>query len=228
MTLTWREILKDEKEKDYFKKVLAFQNEERKKGKHIYPASENIFNAFKLTPFENIKVVILGQDPYHGPGQAEGLSFSVPVGVTPPPSLKNIFKELEADLKNKDNLLENGFAIPNHGHLTKGCEQGVFLLNSVLTVEEGRPGSHSNRGWEKFTDAVIQKINEHKEHIVFLLWGNYAKSKVALIDTKKHTVLTAPHPSPLSAHAGFLGCKHFSKTNADPQAHNLEPINWKL
>jgi uracil-DNA glycosylase len=140
MTLTWTEILKDEKEKDYFKQVLAFQNEERKKGKHIYPTSENIFNAFKLTPFENIRVVILGQDPYHGPGQAEGLCFSVPVGITPPPSLKNIFKELRADLKNEDNLLENGCAIPSHGHLAKWCEQGVFLLNSVLTVEEGRPG----------------------------------------------------------------------------------------
>jgi uracil-DNA glycosylase len=228
MTLTWTEILKDEKEKDYFKQVLAFQNEERKKGKHIYPAPENIFNAFKLTPFENIKVVILGQDPYHGPDQAEGLCFSVPVGVTPPPSLKNIFKELQADLKNEDNLLESGFMIPNHGHLFKWCEQGVFLLNSVLTVEEGRPGSHSNRGWEKFTDAVIQMISEHKEHVVFLLWGNYAKSKAALIDTKKHTVLTAPHPSPLSAHTGFLDCKHFSKTNTDLKAHNLTPINWQI
>lgn len=228
MKITWTHLLKDEKEKDYFKNVYHFQNEERKKGKKIYPATENIFNAFKLTSFENLKVVILGQDPYHGPGQAEGLSFSVPVGVTSPPSLKNIFKELDSDLQNKDNLLENGFKIPAHGHLAKWAEQGVLLLNTVLTVEESKPGSHANRGWETFTDFVIESISNKKDHVVFLLWGNYAKSKTSLIDITKHTVLTAAHPSPLSAYNGFFGCKHFSKTNESLMKHNQKPIDWQI
>jgi uracil-DNA glycosylase len=234
---SWKNVLQAEFDTQYFRDLRDFVRGEHIAEKPVYPKATEIFQAFNACPFDKVKVVILGQDPYHGTAtdtqgltveQANGLSFAVHTGIPLPPSLKNIFKELQADLKNENNLLESGFMIPSHGHLFKWCEQGVFLLNSVLTVEEGRPGSHSNRGWEKFTDAVIQKINEHKEHIVFLLWGNYAKSKVALIDTKKHTVLTAPHPSPLSAHTGFLGCKHFSKTNADLQAHNLEPINWKL
>lgn len=228
MSRTWSDILKEEKEKDYFKKVFTFQDEERKKGKNIYPARENIFNAFKLTSFENLKVVILGQDPYHGPRQAEGLCFSVPIGITPPPSLKNIFKELESDLHNSENILESGFHTPKHGHLGKWAEQGVFLLNTVLTVEEGRPGSHAGRGWETFTDFVIKSISDHKDHVVFLLWGNYAKSKINLIDTKKHTILTAPHPSPLSAHAGFFGCKHFSQCNKALSIHHQSPIDWQI
>lgn len=228
MSLTWSDILKEEKKKEYFKRVFAFQDEERKKGKKIYPARENIFNAFKLTPFENLKVVVLGQDPYHGPSQAEGLCFSVPLGITLPPSLKNIFKELESDLQNSENILESGFRIPKHGHLARWADQGVFLLNTVLTVEEGKPGSHAGRGWESFTDFVIKSISEHRDHVVFLLWGNYAKTKTSLIDTAKHTILTAPHPSPLSAHTGFLGCKHFSKCNQALINHKQTPIDWQI
>jgi uracil-DNA glycosylase len=205
-----------------------FQESERNAGKKIYPKKEDIFKAFKLTPFEKVKVVILGQDPYHGAGQAEGLCFSVPNGVNPPPSLKNIFKELESDLQNKENILENGFRKTESGHLGKWAQRGVFLLNTVLTVKDGRPGSHAKRGWEEFTDFVIQKISQEKEHVVFLLWGNYAKSKISLIDKHKHTILTAAHPSPLSAYNGFFGCKHFSKTNEALKKHGQEKINWQI
>lgn len=222
--LTWTEILKYEKEKDYFKKVLEFSANERK-SKNIFPPSEKVFNAFKLTPFENLKVVILGQDPYHGAGQAEGLCFSVPNGVRLPPSLQNIFKELASDL-NDNSYLEN---IKNkNGNLHRWAEQGVFLLNSVLTVEEGKPASHAGKGWETFTDEVIKKISEHKTGVVFLLWGNYAIKKKVLIDEQKHFVLTAPHPSPFSAHSGFFGCRHFSKTNKILKENNQAEINWQI
>jgi uracil-DNA glycosylase len=179
-----------------------------------------VFNAFKLTPFENVKVVILGQDPYHGPGQAEGLCFSVPSGIPLPPSLQNIYKEIEQDLGIKMNV--------KNGHLAKWCEQGVFLLNAVLTVEKGKPASHAGKGWEIFTDEVIRKISEEKSGVVFLLWGNYAIKKKALIDTSKHFVLNAPHPSPFSAYSGFFGCEHFSKTNEILEKQNQKPIDWKI
>jgi uracil-DNA glycosylase len=216
---TWTDILKEEKEKEYFKKVLNFSNEERKT-KKIFPPADKVFNAFKLTPFENIKVVILGQDPYHGQGQAEGLCFSVQPGVKLPPSLKNIYKEIESDLKIKMNF--------ESGHLAKWAEQGVFLLNAVLTVEEGKPASHAGKGWEIFTDEVIRKISDNKDGVVFILWGNYAIKKKSLIDEKKHFVLTAPHPSPFSVHTGFFGCKHFSRTNEILKQENIEPIDWQI
>jgi uracil-DNA glycosylase len=193
--------------------------------KKVYPSKENVFKAFKLTSFENLKVVILGQDPYHGEGQAEGLCFSVPKGVRLPPSLQNIFKELASDFQDK-RYLEN--IERRNGHLTKWAKQGVFLLNSVLTVEKGRPGSHAGLGWETFTDEVIRKVSEHKTGIVFLLWGNYAIKKKSLIDIKKHFVLIAPHPSPFSAHTGFFGCKHFSKTNEILKKQGKSEVDWKI
>ena len=217
---TWAEIFKEEKAKDYFKKVFLFQKNERKNGKIIYPTEKNIFKAFNLTFFQNLKVVILGQDPYHGKGQAEGFCFSVPVGVRLPPSLQNIYKEIESDLKIKMNF--------QNGHLAKWAEQGVFLLNSVLTVEESKPASHASKGWEIFTDAVIRKISENKTGVIFLLWGNYAKKKSKLIDKSKHTILIAPHPSPFSVHTGFFGCKHFSKTNAQLKKQGEKEIDWKI
>jgi uracil-DNA glycosylase len=220
MSKTWSEVLKEEKEKSYFKKVLSFSLSERAKGKQIFPPQTQVFNAFKLTPFENVKVVILGQDPYHGPGQAEGLCFSVPSGIPLPPSLQNIYKEIEQDLGIKMNV--------KNGHLAKWCEQGVFLLNAVLTVEKGKPASHAGKGWEIFTDEVIRKISEEKSGVVFLLWGNYAIKKKALIDTSKHFVLNAPHPSPFSAYSGFFGCEHFSKTNEILEKQNQKPIDWKI
>lgn len=223
--LTWAEILKEEKKKDYFKQVLAFSINERKLGKNIYPAQEKVFEAFRLTPFEELKVCILGQDPYHGAGQAEGLCFSVPVGTRLPPSLQNIFKELAIDLK-EEKYVEN---IKNkNGSLHKWAEQGVFLLNSVLTVEESKPASHAGKGWEIFTDNVIKKISEEKTGVVFLLWGNYAIKKRSLIDESKHFVLTAPHPSPFSAHSGFFGCRHFSKTNGILKKNKQKEIDWEI
>lgn len=177
-----------------------------------------VFNAFKLTPFENVRVVILGQDPYHGPNQAHGLSFSVNYGVKIPPSLANIYKELKSDI---------GFSIPSHGNLTTWANQGVLLLNATLTVRAGEPASHQKQGWEVFTDAVIKKISDEKEHCVFLLWGNFAKSKTNLIDLERHLVLTAPHPSPLAGGA-FFGCKHFSKTNEYLKSKKLSEINWTV
>ena len=183
----------------------------------VFPQPTDVFTAFTLCPFQNTKVVILGQDPYHGKGQAHGLSFSVPEGVVPPPSLKNIFKEVSDDI---------GCTPPQHGTLTRWAEQGVFLLNSILTVEAQKPASHRALGWEYFTDAVIQLLSEKREHVVFLLWGAYAKQKQALIDTEKHLVLTAPHPSPFSATSGFFGCKHFSKTNEYLKQHGHTPIDW--
>lgn len=216
---TWKDLLADEKTKPYFQNILAFLKKQQVAGKTIYPKQENIFNAIKLTPFADIKVVIIGQDPYHGPNQAHGLSFSVLPGVPAPPSLQNIFKELQNDLN---------IPIPNHGCLEKWAKQGVLLLNAVLTVEAGKAHSHANIGWEKFTDKIIQVINDEKEGVVFLLWGSPAQQKGAIIDPLKHFVLKAPHPSPLSAHRGFLGCKHFSKTNELLKKLDKTPIDWNL
>jgi len=217
--MTWTDVLGKEKQKPYFKKIMNFVKAEHGKGKRIYPPQSEVFNALKLTPFENVKVVILGQDPYHNPGQAHGLSFSVKPGVKPPPSLQNMFEELKDDL---------GIEKPNTGCLTPWAEQGVLMLNSVLTVEGGKPQAHANIGWQQFTDHIIKSLNEHPERIVFLLWGSYAQRKSALINTLRHHVLIAPHPSPLSAHRGFFGCKHFSKTNELLKQMGREPINWNL
>lgn len=194
-------------------KINALQNE----GKIIYPAQKDIFKAFHYCKYDELKVVIFGQDPYHGEGQAEGLAFSVPIGQALPPSLKNIFKELSNDLKKP---------MPTNGNLERWAQQGVLLLNSVLTVESKRPGSHRNFGWENISDQIIKMISDQKENIVFILWGNYAINKMKLIDTKKHLILTAAHPSPLSAYKGFFGCQHFSKTNEFLKAHKIKVINW--
>lgn len=216
---SWKEALLEEFGKPYFAELKAFLVEEKKKGLTIYPPGKEIFNAFNYTPFKDVKVVIIGQDPYHGIGQAQGLSFSVKKGVNPPPSLKNIFKEIQNDL---------GIAPPNHGELTAWAKQGVLLLNATLTVRAKQPGSHQKKGWENFTDSVIKTLSDKKEKLVFLLWGKFAQAKAELIDTKKHTVLTAAHPSPYSASNGFFGCKHFSKTNAVLTQHGLTPIDWSL
>jgi uracil-DNA glycosylase len=213
----WLQVLKDEFTKDYFLKLKAFLVEEKSKYR-LFPAGKQIFEAFNLTPFADVKVVILGQDPYHGLGQAHGLSFSVPDGIKAPPSLVNIYKELKEDV---------GIEIPKTGNLTPWAKQGVLLLNATLTVRESQAGSHQNKGWELFTDAVIKKLSDEKKGLIFLLWGNYAKQKGALIDTAKHHVLVAPHPSPL-ARGGFFGCKHFSKTNEILQKQGQKPINWQL
>lgn len=212
--LTWSDVIAQEKEQAYFQQLLHKVQSERDAGKVIYPPKEQVFNAFKLTPLAQLKVVILGQDPYHGPGQAHGLSFSVPDGIKVPPSLKNIFKALQHDF--------DDYQPPVHGNLTHWAEQGVLLLNTVLTVEQGQAGSHAKWGWEKFTDRVITQINAHCEGVVFLLWGAHAQKKAALVDADRHHVLTAVHPSPLSAHRGFLTCGHFRRTN-ELLKH---PINW--
>jgi uracil-DNA glycosylase len=216
----WLAVLEEEFEKDYMKSLKSFLQEEKNKGVTVYPKGTDIFNALNTTPFAQVKVVILGQDPYHGAGQAHGLSFSVQRGVAVPPSLKNIYKELETDIE--------GFKAPNHGHLTHWAEQGVLLLNATLTVRASEAGSHQNRGWEIFTDEIIKALSQKREHIVFLLWGKYAQQKAALIDQKKHYVLTAAHPSPFSAYNGFFGSKHFSKTNQLLVQNNLSPIDWNL
>lgn len=214
---SWKQVLHKEFDKPYFKELVEFLHNEKRIGKSIYPPGSLIFNAFELTPFDKVKVVILGQDPYHGAGQAEGLSFSVPEGVTPPPSLKNIYKEINSDL---------GIDTANRsGSLKKWSSQGVFLLNAVLTVRASEPASHSNKGWETFTDAVIKSISDNKTGVVFLLWGNYARSKRGLIDSSKHFILEAPHPSPL-ARGAFFGCRHFSKTNQILKEENRAPIEW--
>lgn len=216
---TWNELLKDQKQSQHFQSVMQYVAENRQQGKTIYPENSKVFEAFRLTEFDDIRVVILGQDPYHGPNQAHGLCFSVNKGVPIPPSLKNIYKELEQDL---------GLKMPNHGFLQDWAHQGVFLLNTVLTVEAGNANSHRGKGWEQFTDFVIQTISEHSEHVVFLLWGSPAQKKMALIDQQKHTVLTSVHPSPLSAYRGFLGCRHFSQTNAALITHQQSPIDWTI
>ncbi len=217
---TWTDVIGAEKEQAYFQHILQQVQRARVAGRVIYPPQAEVFNAFKLTEFEQVKVVILGQDPYHGPNQAHGLAFSVKPGVVPPPSLVNMYKELASDI--------SGFRIPNHGYLVRWAEQGVLLLNTVLTVEQGQAHSHANFGWETFTDRVIAALNEQRENVVFLLWGSHAQKKGQFIDRQKHCVLTAPHPSPLSAHRGFLGCRHFSKANQYLQAHNIVQINWQL
>lgn len=216
---SWKSVLQTEFDKPYFAQVAQFLKAEKNAGKIIYPPGQFIFNAFNTTPFDNVKVVILGQDPYHNPGQAHGLSFSVPIGIAAPPSLVNMFKEIEADL---------GIKRPNHGNLEKWAKQGVLMLNASLTVEQNKPMSHSKIGWHDFTNSVIKTLSDKKDKLVFLLWGGFAKSKQVLIDTNKHLVLTAAHPSPLSAHNGFFGCRHFSKTNEWLQQNKLTPIDWSL
>ena len=215
---SWREALAPEFDKPYFARLVAALHEEKSRGQRIYPPGSQIFKAFELTPLPQVKVVILGQDPYHNPGEAMGLSFSVPDGVRTPPSLKNIFKEIETDL---------GLRMSGRPNLEAWARQGVLLLNSILTVEAGRAASHRGIGWEEFTDAVIQYLSAHCEGIVFLLWGNFAKAKAAIIDTSRHHVLTAAHPSPLAGGA-FFGCRHFSKTNQILAQEGKTPINWQL
>lgn len=219
---SWHKRLEKEFSKPYFTQLVAFLKQEKAQGQVLYPPGALIFNAFELTPFESLKVLVLGQDPYHGAGQAHGLCFSVPAGVRPPPSLVNIFKELESDLGPQ-------FSVPpGFGNLQNWACQGVLLLNATLTVRAGQPGSHQNKGWETFTDAVISTVNAEKEHVVFILWGRYAGAKATLIDTSKHLVLQAAHPSPYSADKGFFGCGHFSKANAYLQQHSLQPVDWRL
>jgi len=212
----WKQRLSAEFTKPYFGSLVDFVKQAYAQ-KRVYPPGSLIFNAFEACPFEDVKVVILGQDPYHGPGQAHGLSFSVPEGVKQPPSLQNIFKEVADDLQE---------SVPSSGNLERWAEQGVLLLNATLTVEAHKPGSHQGKGWEEFTDAVIDVLASEKEHLVFLLWGAYAQRKGGYIDTQKHLVLKAPHPSPFSASRGFFGCKHFSKTNAYLESRGLHAIRW--
>lgn len=215
---TWKTVLSDEFEKEYFQKLSAeVKADYLLHEPPIYPPAPLVFNAFNLCPLTQVKVVILGQDPYHGPNQAMGLAFSVPEAATTPPSLKNIYKEIEADI---------GSVTDISGDLTHWTKQGVLLLNATLTVAHKQPGSHQGRGWEQFTDRVIETISKEKEHVVFLLWGKYAQAKEDLIDTNKHLVLKAPHPSPFSAHSGFFGCQHFSQTNEYLKQHNQQPIKW--
>ncbi|KAE9540525.1 uracil-DNA glycosylase [Ursidibacter maritimus] len=216
---TWKEALGEEKKQDYFQHILQYVYQERVSGKVIYPPQNEVFSAFALTEFSDVKVVILGQDPYHNVNQAHGLSFSVKPGIIPPPSLVNIYKELAQDV---------AFQIPKHGYLVDWAKQGVLLLNTVLTVEQGKAHSHANIGWERFTDKVIAQLNRHREHLVFLLWGSHAQKKGQFIDRTRHCVLAAPHPSPLSAHRGFLGCKHFSQTNHYLRQQGLTAIDWQL
>ena len=217
----WKSHLLEEFQKPYMRDLKDFLRREISNRKTIYPKGSEFFNALNSTPFEKVKVVMLGQDPYHGPGQAHGLCFSVPRGISFPPSLINIFKEIQADL----GLSTGDF---QHGHLKVWADQGVLLLNSVLTVEAGQAASHQGKGWETFTDRVIAELNERKDHVVFMLWGAYAQRKGAVIDETRHLVLRAPHPSPLSAHRGFLGCRHFSKANNYLITHGLGPIDWRL
>ena len=214
----WKMVLADEFNKEYFLELKSFLLEE-KKTYRVFPPGKLIFNAFDHTPFDRVKVVLLGQDPYHGAGQAHGLCFSVPEGVPKPPSLVNILKELKSDL---------GYDEPLHGNLTKWADQGVLLLNATLTVRENQAGSHQNHGWETFTDAAIKQLSERREGLIFILWGNYAIAKKALIDTSRHAILSSVHPSPLSAHRGFFGCRHFSQVNNLLRQHGVEEIDWRL
>lgn len=214
----WDQILDGEFEKEYYQKLRKFIAYEYRT-QTVYPDMYDIFNALKYTPYQKVKVVILGQDPYHGPNQAHGLCFSVKKGITPPPSLQNIFQELHHDL---------GCTIPNHGELTKWTKEGVLLLNTVLTVRRGQANSHSGKGWEILTDEIISKLNARKEPIVFLLWGKNAKAKTALIQNPQHLILSCSHPSPYSADYGFFGCRHFSKANAFLKEHGKTPIDWQI
>lgn len=215
---TWGEVLKVEFTKDYFLMLKEFLVEEKKQT-IVYPPGSLIFNAFNKTPFNQARIVILGQDPYHGPNQAHGLCFSVPKGVAIPPSLGNIFKEISSDL---------GLPIPAHGNLEEWAKQGVLLLNATLTVRAHQAGSHQKKGWEQFTDAAIVKLSEQRQNLVFMLWGAYAQAKAKLINSQKHHILMAPHPSPLSAHRGFLGCRHFSKANKILNDNGIKPIDWSI
>ena len=216
---SWKEALSEEFSKPYFNTLIGFIKQEKADGKTVYPAGSLIFNAYNTTPLSEVKVVILGQDPYHNPGQAMGLSFSVPKGVTPPPSLRNIYKEIETSL---------GHTRPKHGDLTSWAEQGVFLLNSMLTVERNKPGSHKRSGWQYFTDASIQAVSDRTEHTVFMLWGAFARKKAELIDGTRHLVLESAHPSPFSADKGFFGNRHFAEANEYLESHGKTPIDWKL
>jgi uracil-DNA glycosylase len=216
---SWKAPLRPEFNADYMAQLRSFLVAEKAAGKRIFPKGAEWFRAMDLTPLDKVRVVILGQDPYHGPGQAHGLCFSVKPGVPPPPSLVNIYKELQSDL---------GIERPRHGFLEHWAQQGVLLLNSVLTVEMAKAASHQGKGWERFTDAVIRLVNAKEEPVVFLLWGAYAQKKAAFVDTSRHLVLKAAHPSPLSAHNGFLGCRHFSKCNAFLESKGLPPIDWSL
>jgi uracil-DNA glycosylase len=216
----WQKILGHELEKDYMQSLRSFLKQEKESGQQVYPKSADVFNAFRHTPFDKVKVVLLGQDPYHGPGQAHGLSFSVQKGVAIPPSLRNMYKELATDIP--------GFKIPSHGDLTAWADQGVLLLNATLTVRAHQAGSHQGKGWEHFTNHVISALSAEKEGLIFLLWGKFAQNKAQLIDGSKHNLLKAAHPSPLSAHNGFLGCRHFSKTNEILLAEGQAPIDWQI
>lgn len=215
--MSWSDLLADEKQQPYFQQLIE-RVEHARQSTVVYPPKDDVFNALTLTPPEQVKVVILGQDPYHGPGQAHGLSFSVPEGIKIPPSLRNMFKALAIDYPD--------IVLPQNGDLTPWAEQGVLLLNTVLTVEQGKAHSHAKWGWETFTDTVIRKVSDATEHVVFLLWGAHAQKKAALIDGRKHCILTAPHPSPLSAHRGFFDANHFRKTNAYLQQHGRQPVTW--
>jgi uracil-DNA glycosylase len=216
---TWLDVIGEEFEQPYMAELKQFLRQEKAKGKIIYPTNSNWFSAFNETPFDQVKIVILGQDPYHGPDQAHGLCFSVLPCVAIPPSLRNIYKELQSDM---------GIEPPNHGCLTHWSRQGVLLLNATLTVEQGNAGAHQGKGWEQFTDRAVQALNEQREGLVFMLWGSHAQKKGAFIDTSKHLVLKAPHPSPLSAYRGFLGCRHFSQANTFLQQQGMEPVVWQL
>jgi uracil-DNA glycosylase len=220
MTTTWSSILDSQRKLAYYSEVERFVAAQRAQGKNIFPPQEEVFSAFDAVAFKQVKVVILGQDPYHGAGQAHGLSFSVKPGVKIPPSLRNIYKELHQDI--------SGFTIPEHGYLQKWADQGVLLLNTVLTVEEGKAHSHAKCGWEQFTDAVLREINQHRQGVIFLLWGAHAQKKAAILDADRHHLLVAPHPSPLSARRGFFGCQHFSKTNKFLIKNGNTPINWQV
>jgi uracil-DNA glycosylase len=216
---SWRAVLGDELEQPYMQELRAFLVAEVAAGRRFYPPADRVFNALWATPFDEVRVVLLGQDPYHGPGQAMGLCFSVPAGVPLPPSLRNIYEELVRDV---------GVPRPSSGDLTPWAERGVLLLNAVLTVAPGKPASHAGKGWERFTDRAIAELSERREGIVFLLWGRYAQQKGAVVDRGRHHVLTTTHPSPLSASNGFLGCCHFSKVNALLESGGREPVDWRL
>ncbi len=216
---SWKSRLEPEFAQPYMSELRAFLLERKRAGAVIYPPGPKIFNALNSTPFDRVRVVILGQDPYHGPGQAHGLCFSVRLGVPTPPSLLNIFSEIESDL---------GIEPPDHGCLQHWAEQGVLLLNAVLTVERGRAGSHQGKGWERFTDQVVRLLNAERDGLVFMLWGNYALKKGVVIDRQRHLVLTAPHPSPLSASRGFFGCRHFSRANDYLAGQGMQPVDWSL
>ncbi|MFT5281829.1 MAG: uracil-DNA glycosylase [Yoonia sp.] len=218
--LDWQTLLGAEKEKEYFKSLLEFVQSRRNDAVKVFPNKPEVYNAFALTPCDQVKVVILGQDPYHGEGQAHGLCFSVQNGVKIPPSLRNIYKELSADIE--------GFIVPKHGNLTNWARQGILMINTVMTVDEANANSHKGKGWEQFTDTVIAQVSEHLHDVIFLLWGKPAQQKIKLIDTSKHHVLMSVHPSPLSAHRGFLGCKHFSQVNELLIKLGKNPIDWQV